>query len=219
MTSELFEAIHGGDVERLRELLRLRPELAAARNEEGLSAVLCATYRGADELVAALLDANPALDVFDAAAVGRTRGLAELVDAEPSLASAWSADGFTPLHLAAYFGQRDAAELLLDRGAELDVIARSQSLRVAPLHSAAAGGHAEIVKLLVERGAEVDVRQQGGFTPLHSAAQNGDRPSVELLLERGADPAARNDDGASAADLARAAGHADLADRLASLPG
>jgi len=162
MTGELFGAIGEGDVERLRELLDVRPDLAAARNDEGLSAVLCATYRGADELVAALLDANPALDVFDAAAVGRTRGLAELVDAEPSLASAWSADGFTALHLAAYFGQRDAAELLLDRGADVNAVARNESLQLTPLHSAAAGGHSSVVELLVEYRADVNARQRGG---------------------------------------------------------
>ena len=210
----IFEAIESGDEAKVQELVESDPELAAARDDEGLSAVRYAVYRGADGIVNALLDANPALDVFDASAVGRTRGLAELVDAEPELARAWSSDGFTPLHLAAFFGHPDAVELLLERGADVNVIARNAQLQVAPLHSAAAGSHPQIVRMLVEHGADVNARQGGGFTALQSAAQNGDEESVELLLERGADPAARNDDGNSPADLARAAGHDELAERL-----
>jgi ankyrin repeat protein len=219
VSEQLFEAIDQSDVEKVRGLVEAEPELAGARDDEDLSAVRYAVYRGAEEIASVLLDANPGLDAFDAAAVGRTRGLEELVAAEPELVRAWSPDGFTPLHLAAFFGHADAVELLLDRGADVNVLARNTDLQVAPLHSAAAGAHAEIVRMLVERGADVNARQRGGFTALQSAAQNGDDESVELLLERGADPTARNDDGKSAADLAQAAGHDELAARLTSPPG
>ncbi|MDX6397711.1 MAG: uncharacterized protein QOJ43_1119 [Gaiellaceae bacterium] len=198
----LFETIAAGDEERLREQLEARPDLAGTRNEDGLSPVLHALYRGKGELVDVLLEANPPLDVFDAAAVGRTRGLEELLDGEPDLARAWSPDGFTALHFAAFFGQEDAARILVERGADVNVVARNERLHVTPLHSAASGGHPEIVKLLLERGADPSATQDGGFTPLHSAAQNDDRESVEALLEAGADPALANDEGKTPADLA-----------------
>ena len=198
----IFQAIEAGDADALKEALELRPELAGKRNADGLSPVLYALYNGKSDLVDPILDANPPLDVFDTAAVGRTRGLEELLDGEPSLATAWSADGFTPLHLAAFFGQEDAGTILLERGAEVNLVARNENIRVTPLHSAAARSHAGIVKLLLEHGADPNAAQDGGFTPLHSAAQNDDRESAEALLKAGADPALKTDEGKTAADLA-----------------
>ena len=198
----LFESIAAGDKHALREELERDPDSASERNADGLSPVLYALYNGHADLVEPILDANPALDVFDAAAVGRTRGLEELLDPEPGLATAWSADGFTALHLAAFFGQEAAAKLLLERGAEPNVVARNASIVVTPLHSAAASSHPAIVKLLLAAGADVNAAQDGGFTPLHSAANNDDRESAEALLEAGADATLRTDEGKTAADLA-----------------
>jgi ankyrin repeat protein len=200
--SDLFEAISAGDEDAVRELVDATPELAGERNAAGFSPVLHALYNGRAELVEPLLDANPPLDVFDAAAVGRVRGLEELLEAEPELAKAWSPDGFTALHLAAFFGEEETARTLIDAGAEVNVVARNATIHVTPLHSAAAGSHAEIVKLLLEHGADPNAAQDGGFTPLHSAAQNDDRDSVEALLEAGADPSLANDEGETPADLA-----------------
>ena len=213
---DLFALIETGDGDALRDLLERRPELAEKRNEEGRSPVLHALYTGHGDLVEILLDANPALDVFDAAAVGRTRGLEALLSGEPELAQARAGDGFTALHLAAFFGSEAAAALLLERGADANAVARNSELQVAPLHSAAAGGHPKLVALLLEHGADPNARQGGGFTPLHAAAQNGDRESTEALLERGADPNAQTDEGQTPAELAAAAGHEEIQRLLAS---
>jgi len=198
----IFELIDAGDKDVLRDELDLNPELAERRNADGLSPVLYALYNGKSDLVAPLLVANPPLDIFDSAAVGRTRGLEELLDADSALAKAWSGDGFTALHLAAFFGQEEAAKLLLESGAEVDLVARNATIHVTPLHSAAAGSHSGIVKLLLEHGADPNASQDGGFTPLHSAAQNDDRESAQALLEAGADPSLENDEGKTPADLA-----------------
>jgi ankyrin repeat protein len=152
----LFELIDAGDEDALSDALSATPELAGERNAEGLSPVLHALYTGNADLVDPILDANPPLDAFDAAAVGRTRGLEELLDGEPELARAWSPDGFTALHLAAYFGQEEAAKILLERGADPRVVSRHRELQVAPVQSAAAGGHDSIVQLLLENGAQLD---------------------------------------------------------------
>jgi len=114
----LFDAISAGDVDAVRDELDRTPDRAGERNEDGISPVLYALVNGQADLVDAILDANPPLDVFDAAAVGRTRGLEELLEADAGLVHARAGAGSTPLHFAARFDQRDAAELLLEYGAD-----------------------------------------------------------------------------------------------------
>jgi uncharacterized protein len=125
--ADLFAAVAAGDKDAVCDLLDRRPELAGERDADGVSPVLHALFAGKEDLVDPILDANPPLDVFDAAAVGRTRGLEELLEAEPGLAQARMSDGTTALHLAARFDQRDAVELLLERGA--DAAARDEGGR------------------------------------------------------------------------------------------
>lgn len=214
MTREdVFAAIDAGDQARLAQLLATEPALAGARDADGVSAALHARYRDNHDAVEQLLASDPPVDVFDAAGLGRPDRLRELVAPDPGLAAAFASDGFTPLHLAAFFGHAEAAELLLDRGAATNVVSRNQ-LQVMPLHSAAAGSHVGVARLLVAAGADVNATQRHGYTPLHAAAQNGDRELVELLLEAGADATARTDDGQTPADLATAAGHSATATRL-----
>ena len=78
--------------------------------------------------------------------------------------SAVSSDGWTPLHLAAFFGKGDAARLLLNKGASVTARSTNQMANT-PLHAAAAGKHAEIVKLLLDHGANANARQHGGWAP------------------------------------------------------
>jgi uncharacterized protein len=181
-----------------------------------LSELLEAVYRGDHAHVGELLASDPQLDIFEAAAVGRTERVAELLDADSGLVSAWAEDGFTPLHLAAFFRHPDTARLLVDRGALVDVVARNERIRVTPLQSAVAARQKETAALLLDRGADPNTQEEGGFTPLHAAAQQGDEPLVELLLAHGADPAVAADDGRTAADFARDAGHEGLAGRLSA---
>src|SRR5207244_10845352 len=81
--------------------------------------MLQALYQGDRVRVDELLPAEPKLDVFEAAAFGRTDRLRKLLDEDPSRANAFGGDGFHPLGLACFFGHLEAARLLLDRGAEI----------------------------------------------------------------------------------------------------
>ena len=213
-SGRVIEAVKEGDAARLQELVAAEPGAASARDGDGTSALIHAVYRDRRDLVDILLSARPTIDVFEAAAIGHDDKLTSLLDREPELVNAWSRDGFTPLHLAAFFGHEGATRLLLKKGADASVISHSP-MGVAPLHSAAAGDHPSVARLLVEAGADVNARQRGGWVPLHSAAANGDIELVRFLLERGADPDARQDEGQSAADLAAEKGHAEIVALLA----
>jgi len=210
---ELVAAVKAGDAASVAQLVRDEPDLASTRDPDGLSVLMLSRYRSSRAVTDALLAADPDLDVFEAAALGYLDRLRERLGEDPEQIRAMSADGYTALHFAAFFAKPEAARILLEAGAPVDVAARND-MRVQPLHSAAAGHQPEICRMLLAAGADVDARQAGGFTPLHAAAENGDPEMVELFLSAGADAIATTDDGLTAADLADGAGHRDVARRL-----
>jgi len=135
---EIFDAVRAGNMTRVQELLNADPGLASVRNERGHTPVLIAQYHHKQEAVAALLGVEPALDIFDAASVGRTGRVAEWLEKDPALLEARSGDGFSPLGLAAFFGQTETVKLLLARGANpKDAVGL-----------AATKGHVDVLKLL-----------------------------------------------------------------------
>ena len=211
--ADLVEAVNAGDAERVRAILVDDAFLVAARDAAGVSVLMLARYRFDREVTDALLAADPELDVFEAAALGYVDRLRERLLDDPGAASAFSPDGFTALHFAAFFGKAEAAKVLLEHGASVDVYTRNPFAN-QPLHAAAAGRHIEVCRVLLAAGADVNATQHGGFTPLHEAAQHGDAEMTELFLSAGADPSSLTDAGETAADLAAAAGHADLAGRI-----
>ncbi|OGU04309.1 MAG: hypothetical protein A2W29_06870, partial [Gemmatimonadetes bacterium RBG_16_66_8] len=157
-----------------------------------------------------------ALDMFEAAGLGRTDHLGTLLERNRTRIDARSPDGFTALHYAAYFGRPAAARLLVECGAAVNAVA-GNALKLQPLHSAAAGPpahRAEIVALLLAGGADPNARHQQGFTALQAAAHAGDVEMARVLLAHGADPGMRNDLGQTAHDIAVAQGHAQVAGLL-----
>ena len=208
---KFFTAIAAGDQAQVSALLAEEPELASARSQDGISPILWAYYTGETDLLPTLLAAHPQLDLHDAAALGDLARLRALLADNPGQAGAYSGDGFTALHYAAFFsGNADVASSLLDAGAEVDAVARN-SQQVTPLHSAAARRDNTIAQLLLARGANVNARQQGGETALMEAAQNGDTALFDSLLSYGADPTLSTEDGRTAVDFALATGHTELA--------
>ncbi len=212
-SNDLIAAVNGDDAERVAELLSVDPTLAAARDANGVSAMMLSRYRSARHVTEALLAVDPELDVFEATALGYVDRLRERLDEDPGRAAEFSPDGFTALHYAGFFGKAEAAHTLVEAGARVDVYTRNE-LANQPLHAAAAGRHVEACRILLAAGADVNAIEHGGYAPLHQAAQNGDVELTELFLSAGADPLAPDDTGRTPAQIADAAGHPDLASRL-----
>ena len=108
----------------------------------------------------------------------------------PPAPRAWSDDGFTPLHLAAFFAQPECVRALIEAGADADACSQN-AMSVHPLHSAVASRSLRCVELLLAAAPDSNARQAGGYTPLHEAVHNGDRAIEAALLAAGADPSLR----------------------------
>jgi len=211
---DLIAAVKAGDAAAVEALLASDAALAGAA-EDGISAVRIALYHRQPAALEALLAAGPPLDGLDHAALGRADDLRRDLTADAQLTTRRSADGFTALHYACFFGGAAATAVLLAAGADRDAVAGNPS-RVRPLHSAAAANDAEAARLLLEAGADPDARQAGGFTALQAAAHQDAGALATLLLQHGADPALSNDRGDDAEAIARANGSAAVLALLAA---
>src|SRR2546423_7839364 len=101
-TRALMDAIRKGDVTAVKSIVAT-DSTAISSPEDPVSAVLTAIYQGQSE-IADFLSSIADLDVFEAAASGRADRLSKLIAADPDLIRQ-STDGWTPLHLAAFFGR------------------------------------------------------------------------------------------------------------------
>ena len=102
----------------------------------------------------------------------------------------------SPLMLASLRGLTQIAQLLIDKGADVN------KPGWAPLHYAATKGHLDIMSLLLEHHAYIDASSPNETTPLMMAALYGTPSAVKLLLEAGADPSIKNALGLTALDFA-----------------
>jgi len=208
-----FSALEIGDLQMVRMLREGNPDIAHDRDLNGMTLLRTAVFRGARKFVDLLLEVDVELDAFEAAVLGETGRLEELLESGEAKPTDEGPEGYGLLHLCAMFGKQETAELLLDRGAPIDVMA-SHPLKVRPVHSAAAGRQYALVAWFLDRGADLHGPQAGDWTLLHHAAQQGDLAFAEDLLARGAKADVKNAKGQSPLDVARGLGHAEVADRL-----
>jgi ankyrin repeat protein len=210
------EHVKSGNLDAVREDLSAHPAFLNATNEAGQCAFLLSKYYRQPKVAEYLLSLHPDLDVFTLCVAGHTSDVLAAIDKDPSLLESHSSDGWTPLHLAAFFGWAELANALLDRGSQVD--SRStNSMKNTPLHAAAAGGNVQLVDLLLKRGAKPNATQEGGWTALHAAAQAGNRAMAEALVANGADVNQRADNNQSPLDMALLKGHQDLVEFLEHL--
>ena len=216
MATELFAAIKGGDKAVVEALLDRDHALVDARDEKGLSPILTALYHGKNDIATAILRRGPKLTLFEAAAAGDAARVREIIGRDRGQANAVAPDGYSALGLAAFFRRGEVLRNLLDAGA--DPSRASLQGGFTPLHSAvatdAASVDVEIVRMLLDKGADPNAKSQSGSTPLHTVAFTGDRASLDHLLKHRADPGIKNNEGKTAADVARERGNQEIVDLL-----
>jgi ankyrin repeat protein len=227
----LIAASLQGQVRQVRTMVAADPALLSARNMFGAGAIHAAHYGNQEAVLSTLFDLGLVdVDGFLAAEFGDVQKLSEILAASPGFTASFDGRGFTALHGAVNWGQREAAEVLLDAGADPNTVSRDGFLQIPPLGSAVASTPGvpqpsddeatvlDLVRLLLERGADVDGRRRDGMTALHTACCRGLVEVAHELLGAGANPAitatAGPHEGQAPADTARSQGHLVLAARL-----
>jgi ankyrin repeat protein len=211
--TELENAIQTGNLQALGSLLQQNPTLAQSITSHNVSAVTLACYYHKPDVAQVLCQYVEQLSLHEAAALGNLTLVKQYVSNNGQLLTQNSADGFSPLGLASFFGHVEVVDYLLQQGADVNKPSRN-GFQVTPLHSAVAANHVAVAQLLLQHGAFVNAKQQLGLTPLHSAAQNGNIDMLILLLEHGADVNIRMDGGKIPAHLAREKGFEEIAQIL-----
>nr|CAB3493161.1 unnamed protein product [Digitaria exilis] len=105
-------------------------------------------------------------------------------EAAASLLNAKDEEGWAPIHSAASTGNAQIIDILLERGADVELT--TDAGRTA-LHYAASKGRLNIAEKLIEHGANVNKKDKFGCTPLHRAASTGNAELCEFLIEEGAE--------------------------------
>jgi ankyrin repeat protein len=204
-----FDAIKAGELDRVKTMVSADPSLVDARDAEG-SAILTAVYHRQKEIVNLLVARGAALSLFEAAAAGEIERVERLLAESPADVNAYSPDGWTPLHLAAFFGHAKIVELLLGHDADLTARSRNPNGNT-PLHAALAANQKMAAALLVGHGADLNASDAGGWRPIHLAAANNNLDSLRTLIAQGADVGAPNKDGLTAVVLAEQKNHKEAA--------
>jgi ankyrin repeat protein len=212
---EMMDAVTSRDLARVQELLDADQPLVATPTDQGDSPVLMSVYIGAKDITTLLLSRGVELNMYEAAATGNTARVREVLEADKSVIDALSHDGWTALHLAAFFGHLETAAYLVESGADHRVFSQNE-MGNQPLHAATAGRRTDVVRLLIESGAELNTPSVSGWTPLHLAAQNGDLDIVEMLLARNVELNAKNNLDKTPLAYALGEGHQAVADLLKS---
>uniref|UniRef100_G3UEE5 Ankyrin 2 n=1 Tax=Loxodonta africana TaxID=9785 RepID=G3UEE5_LOXAF len=210
----LYMAAQENHIDVVKYLLENGANQSTATEQGWLSPPSCwHSKQGHNQAVAILLENDkgkvrlPALHI---AARDDTKSAALLLQNDHN-ADVQSKSGFTPLHIAAHYGNVNVATLLLNRGAAVDFTARNG---ITPLHVASKRGNTNMVKLLLDRGGQIDAKTRDGLTPLHCAARSGHDQVVELLLERGAPLLARTKNGLSPLHMAAQGDHVECVKHL-----
>jgi ankyrin repeat protein len=128
---------------------------------------LSLTVRYPSAKVYEIIKAHFQMDIWKAAAEGNVEMIRQRLAAGTDINAKELSYDSTPLITASVYGQAEAAELLIKKGADLGARNRDGS---TALHTAAFFAHPQIVKLLLDNGADASLRNNRGETAYDTVA-------------------------------------------------
>ena len=210
---KFVSCVESGDLRGATEIIDRDSAIADSQTDKGVSLLMLALYYRQNAIAEKIAASKKhSLTIHEATALGDLGQVNKILSSGHDPIEQFSTDGFTALHLAAFFDHPGIARVLLANGAHCDQPTANEQ-KICPLHSAVASRSERMVRILLAAGADPNLQQAGGFTALHSAAKHGDLAMTESLLGNGADPNIKTADGKTAFDFAKEENH----ERVASL--
>lgn len=155
----ILRAAGSGDIDKVKELIKVNPKLANATSKEGFSPLISAVHGNKLEVVKFLISNGADVNIVDP-------------------------NGDTPLLAAIKWKHPEIAEILLEKGADVNV--REKFYRYTPLHIALESGFDDLAKKLIAKGADLNAQDYSGDSPLHVAVSEKKLEMVKLIVSKGA---------------------------------
>ena len=193
----------GGGKRRTRSTRQKGGDNVNAKDANGSTALIRASWDGDTEIVAMLLekgadvnakDNNGSTALMKASLNGHTKVVSMLLEKGADV-NAKDNNGSTALNWASLQGHTEIVRMLLEKGADVNVKTDYGSTALA---LASWNGETEIVRMLLEKGADVNAKDANGSTALMKASLNGYTKVVSILLEKGADVNAKHNNRSTA---------------------
>jgi ankyrin repeat protein/5-hydroxyisourate hydrolase-like protein (transthyretin family) len=140
-TGAILEAIHRGDLNEVKKLIKANPSLIVCKDGQKRTPVILAALNKRADILKFLIASKAGVKAADMF-------------------------GRTALHWSALVGAGDAAEVLLNHGADSETLAKDG---MTALHYAAQNGFTNVVEVLVMHGADINATNSAGITPLRAA--------------------------------------------------
>ncbi len=168
---------------------------------------LSATARGQEQPVTSEQAPGESLgSFFRRLTTARPEQVAALLDSMPDINAATEGDRVTAMHAAIAFERPDILLLLLQRGANTELLMKPG---LTPLSAAAMKNDTDAISLLLRHGAELNHETAGGVSALKLACAKGNLDAAQVLLAHGADATTADSEGHTALTLAQEHAGAD----------
>lgn len=194
---DIFTAARAGLLDEVRRMLKDTPNLVNARDNRDYTPLQCASliYGACEEAEAVmdyLLAKGAEIDILTASHFGMLGVVQDLLEDNPSCATATDANGLTPLHWAVRPRRGSKAsfvritELLIQHGADVNAQGEAYG-NWSPMHTLAEwSGYLDQANLILKAGAKINAETDLGWTPLDFAVDRGRQEMTVYLRRKGA---------------------------------